>query len=144
MCTLTKRISFSPEDRFTPLNDTLARFLQEENVKGSGLVNVFSPHTTLCIKILENEVLSLKDISNHLDRLAPCDVPYLHDDLLLRQVPREERVNGFAHVRSLYFNHSETIPVEAGSIVLGTWQTVFAVELDPYRNRSLIITYLGE
>lgn len=131
------------EDRFFSLDEEIEKFLEHIHAV-NGTVTVFSPHTTLCIKILENEVLSLKDISLHLERMAPRGVEYLHDDLMLRQVPREERINGFAHVQSLYFNHSETIPVVAGNLLLGKWQTVFAVELDPYRERTILFHYTGD
>lgn len=141
MLLLHKVIDLKPEDRFLDITEEIEIFLSD--VTGHGVVTVFSPHTTLCIKILENEVLSLKDISLHLDTLAPLNGQYLHDDLMLRQVPKEERINGFAHVRSLYFNHSETIPVIDGELCLGKWQTVFAVELDPYRERRIILSYIG-
>lgn len=110
---------------------------------GNGIVHVFSVHTTACIKILENEILSLSDISDFLDDLVPKDAVYSHDRLGLRQVPREERKNGFAHVRSLFFNHSETLPVVNGRLLLGKWQTLFLVELDPIRLRHIQITFIG-
>lgn len=108
-----------------------------------GIVHVFTEHTTACIKILENELLSLADIERHLDALAPKDHQYLHDYIGLRDVPQDERVNGYAHIRSLYFNHSETIPVIKGKLQLGLWQTIFLVDLDGPRDRIIHITFIG-
>jgi len=113
---------------------------------GDGIVTVFSEHTTACVKILENEVLSLCDIDMHLDTFIPRENKkwkYMHDNIGLRDVPPDERVNGFAHVRSLYFNHSETIPVENGRLQLGLWQTLFLVDLDGPRNRTICVTFIG-
>jgi secondary thiamine-phosphate synthase enzyme len=108
-----------------------------------GIVTVYSLHTTSCVKILENELLSLADIKLHLEGLAPEGYEYLHDNIDLRNVPPEERINGVAHVRSLYFPHSVQIPVFEGKLLMGEWQTIFLVDLDGPRERKLQVIFTG-
>ena len=57
-------------------------------------------------------------------------------------MPQDERVNGHSHIRSLFFNSSETIPVENGKLILGKYKKVFGIELDPIRDREIICTFV--
>ena len=52
--------------------------------------------------------------------------------------------NAMAHLTSLLFHPSLTVPVVNGSPVLGTWQSLFLVELDGPRQRTLRVTLTGE
>jgi secondary thiamine-phosphate synthase enzyme len=122
--------------------------IQEEANKWgkSGLVNIYSRHTSAFIKILEDEILLHADIRFFLDKTFPKHKPdnrrYLHDLISLRQdVDEDERINAFSHMRGLYFNTSETIPVNKGELLIGKWQSIFFVELDPVRDREYIITF---
>ena len=54
----------------------------------------------------------------------------------------DEKINGHSHIRSLFFNSSENIPIKYGKLRLGKWKNVFFVELDPMRERELIVTFL--
>ncbi len=134
-----QEITIRTEKQFTPLNDLLHEFIQGK--QGEGMVNVFVAHTTCAIKILEGELLLLGDINNYLDRTFPKDGKYLHDIIEIRDVPINERVNGFSHMRQLFFDVSSNIPVQDGILQLGKWQTVYLVEFDPIRERKVIFTY---
>jgi secondary thiamine-phosphate synthase enzyme len=46
------------------------------------------------------------------------------------------------HILSSLIGTSLTLPVEAGSIVLGTWQRVILVELDGPRPREVVLQFL--
>ena len=128
-------------------NNLTPKIKQEAKKWGkSGLVNVFSRHTSAFIKILENEILLHADIRFFLDKTFPKHKPdnrrYLHDLISLRQdVDDNERINAFSHMRGLFFSTSETIPISDGELLLGKWQSIFFVELDPTRDREYIITF---
>ena len=112
----------------------------------SGLVNIYIQHTTAFIKIAEDEILLHADIRFFLDKTFPKIKPdnrrYLHDLISIRQdVDSDERINAYSHMRGLFFNASETIPVDKGKLLLGKWQSIFFVELDPIRDREYIITF---
>jgi secondary thiamine-phosphate synthase enzyme len=52
--------------------------------------------------------------------------------------------NAQAHLTSVLLGHSVTIPVRGGRLHLGTWQSVFLIELDGPRSRRLDVQILGE
>ena len=48
------------------------------------------------------------------------NIKYLHDLISLRaDVKADERINGHSHIRSMFFNNSETVPVTGGKLILG-------------------------
>ena len=55
----------------------------------------------------------------------------------------DEVPNGHSHCAHLLLPSSETIPVIDGELALGTWQSVFLVELDHPRTREVIISVYG-
>jgi len=120
-----------------------------ESVRRSGLrdgcVHLQSLHTTLGIAVNENEPLLQRDFENLLERLAPTGAGYEHDDFSRRfDVPLGEPVNGHAHCRQLLLTAFATLLVEDGQLVLGRWQSVFAVELDGPRHRQLAVQLDGD
>ncbi len=134
-----KTITICTEKQFTRLNEYVEEFIKDK--KGDGLVNVFVQHTTCAIKIIEGEILLLADINNFLEKLAPKENNYMHDKIEIRDVPINERINAYSHLRQLLLTTSETIPCSNGKLLLGKWQSIFLVELDPMRDRDVILTY---
>jgi secondary thiamine-phosphate synthase enzyme len=133
-------VTINTEKQFTPLNQIIQEIIKDQ--KGIGMVNVFTAHTTCAVKIIENEILLLADINNYLDKTFPKNGNYMHDRIEIRDVPLNERVNGFSHLRQMFFPTSENIPVQDGKLLTGKWQTIFLVEFDPIREREVIITYV--
>jgi secondary thiamine-phosphate synthase enzyme len=122
--------------------------LQAE-VERAGLRNgrlfVQSLHTTFGLLVNENEPLLLGDFQALLERVAPNGGVYLHDDFSRRAgVPPDEPANGHAHCRQVFLSPSLTVLVEDGRLLLGRWQSVFAVELDGPRQRILALQLDGE
>jgi len=110
-----------------------------------GRVHLQSLHTTLGIAINENEPLLLGDFKSLLERLAPQGAGYDHDDFTRRfEIETDEPVNGHAHCRQLLLSAFATLLVEEGRLVLGRWQSVFAVELDGPRRRQVAVQVEGE
>ena len=136
---IRKIIKINTEKQFTSLNELIENFIKEFN--GEGFIHIFTRHTTCAIKVIENELLLLADINNFLEHTFPKSKQYLHDKIEIRQVPTNERINGFSHLRQLFFNVSETIPVSNGKLLLGNWQTIFLIEFDPIREREIVLTY---
>jgi octaprenyl-diphosphate synthase len=121
----------------------------QAEIAGAGLVNgrihLQSLHTTLGLAVNENESLLLGDFEAMLDRVAPRQATYLHDDFGRRVgIADDEPVNGHAHCRQLLLLPSHTALVEEGRLVLGRWQSIFAVELDGPRERELALQLDGE
>ena len=121
----------------------------QEEVRRTGLrtgrVYLQSLHTTLGLAVNENEPLLLRDFEGLLERLAPAGAGYEHDDFERRfDITLDEPVNGHAHCRQLLLSAFATLLVEDGRVVLGRWQSVFAVELDGPRHRQVAIQLDGE
>lgn len=110
-----------------------------------GRVHLQSLHTTLGLAVNENEPLLVRDLERLLERFAPRNAGYEHDQLERRAgtMPEESR-NGHAHCQSLLVAPHCTLLVEGGRLVLGRWQAVFAVELDGPRQRQLALQLDGD
>lgn len=101
-----------------------------------GLINIFTKHTTSSIIINENEEGLGYDIQNLLYDLIPESNEYSHD--LIDH-------NAHSHLKSLFLSPQETVPIVDGRMDLGTWQSVFFIELDgPRSKRKIDLTIMGE
>ncbi|MGQ9630232.1 MAG: secondary thiamine-phosphate synthase enzyme YjbQ [bacterium] len=94
-----------------------------------GVCYVFVPHTTAGITINENADPSVKsDILMELDKIVPWRGGYSHSE-----------GNSAAHIKASIVGSSETVFVEGGRLVLGTWQGVFLCEFDGPRSRRVMV-----
>lgn len=138
---LRKEIVIPTEKEFTSLNEILNDFIKEQ--QGLGMLNVFVTHTTCAIKVMEGEILLLSDVNDYLETTFPKENRYRHDMIGIRDVPINERINGYSHMRQLFFCADTTIPCMDGKMLLGKWQEVFLIEFDPVRERKIILTYIS-
>jgi secondary thiamine-phosphate synthase enzyme len=94
--------------------------------EGDGLLTVFVPHATAGLAIIELGAGSEADLMTTLDRLLPRDDRWVH---------RHGSVgHGADHLVSIVASPSVTIPVVAGRLTLGTWQSIAL--LDPNRDNA--------
>jgi len=114
------------------ITDRVRAVVKESGVK-DGLCAITTRHTTCSIIINENERGLRTDILGMLEKLIPQDQNYTHDQI---------DTNAHAHLRAILLGTSEIIPIEDGHLVLGTWQSIFFVELDGPRNRTINIKIL--
>jgi heptaprenyl diphosphate synthase len=129
---------------FVDLTSRLQQAVERAGLR-NGRLHLQSLHTTLGLVVNENEELLLADLEALLKRLAPAEATYLHDDFSLRaNVAAGEPANGHAHARNLLLQPSLTLLVEEGELLLGSWQAVFAVELDGPRRREVAIQLEGD
>ncbi|MXZ91882.1 MAG: YjbQ family protein [Chloroflexi bacterium] len=117
-----------------------------ESKVSNGLVLVYSRHTTAAVKINENEPLLIEDMAEFLERIAPRDAYYRHNDFSIRTVnmTEDESPNGHAHLQHLMLGCSETIPLIDGKIPFGQWQSIFFIELDHPRPREVMVQIVGD
>ena len=96
---------------------------------GSGVAHVFVPHTTAGVTINENADPSVvADILATLDRLVPQDGAYDHSE-----------GNSPAHVKASMMGFCQSVLVEDGKLVLGTWQAIYLCEFDGPRTRRVMV-----
>jgi secondary thiamine-phosphate synthase enzyme len=119
--------------RFLDLTRDLQEFV---NGSEDGLVQVFVPHATAGIALMETGSGSEQDLEDALDRLLPRDYDYVHS--------HGSAGHGADHVVPAFISPSMTLPVVDGGVQLGTWQALVLVDTNrdnPYRKVrfSLII-----
>lgn len=129
---------------FYDITDEVTAAVRASGVQ-DGFAVVFGRHTTAAIRINENEPLLIADMEDFLSRVAPREAAYRHNDFAVRTVNMtpDEEPNGHAHCQHLLLSSSETIPVDEGRLMLGTWQRIFLVELDRPRVREVVVKIVG-
>jgi secondary thiamine-phosphate synthase enzyme len=138
-------VELQTEERlqFVDLTELVAERVRRSGI-GHGLVCVQSRHTTTAVVVNENEPLLIEDAKRMLERVAPRDALYGHNELHRRRdVAPDESRNGDAHCRALLLGSSETLAVADGALQLGRWQSVFLVELDGPRRRTVCVVVMG-
>lgn len=127
------------------ITEEVQSFVKESGVK-EGLVNVQTFHTTAAVLLNEKEPLLEQDIKRNLDRIAPKDIKYEHDNFEVRTVNMcdDECANGHAHCKALYLPSNITLNLIEGELQLGQWQRLFLLELDRARPRKVQIQIIGE
>ena len=90
---------------------------------GDGLLNVFVPHATAGLVIMELGAGSDDDLVASLDQLLPRDDRWRHH--------HGSPGHGADHVLPLLAAPSLVIPVVAGELQLGTWQSIALLDPNP-------------
>ena len=106
-------------ERIVDLTAELERFCSG---LGDGLVNVFVPHATAGIALMETGSGSEGDLLHALERLLPRDDRYRHS--------HGSPGHGADHLLPALVSPSVTLPVVGGRVALGTWQSVVLVDLN--------------
>ena len=100
----------------------------------SGVCVVYSPHTTAGITINENADPDVQsDILQHLAKVIPVDAGFVHSE-----------GNSDSHIKAAMMGFSQTVPVEGGRLVLGTWQAVYLAEFDGPRSRKVYVKVVAD
>jgi len=138
------RLTTAAECQVVDLTDHLEDFLRRTGMHRGGLL-VHTLHTTTAVLVNEQEPLLHGDLFRQLERLAPRDLAYDHDDSTRRVVNRteSERTNGHAHCRAMLLGSTVSLPIIDGRLALGRWQRVLFVELDGPQERTVIATVTG-
>ncbi|HST80112.1 MAG TPA: YjbQ family protein [Kineosporiaceae bacterium] len=101
----------------TDLTAELTRFCDGRN---DGLVNVFVPHATAGVALMETGSGSESDLAAAIDRLLPAEDIYRHR--------HGSTGHGRDHVLPAFISPSLSIPVIDGAPALGTWQSLVLID----------------
>ncbi|ETA71028.1 secondary thiamine-phosphate synthase enzyme YjbQ [Actinospica robiniae] len=102
------------------LTRTCEAFLDEVAERGDGLLNIFVPHATAGVAILETGAGSDDDLLAALRDLLPADDRWRHR--------HGSAGHGRDHVLPAFVAPHATLPVIEGRMELGTWQSVVLVD----------------
>ncbi|EGD57914.1 hypothetical protein Y88_3244 [Novosphingobium nitrogenifigens DSM 19370] len=118
------------------LTDAVVRWVREQGMT-TGLLTMLCRHTSASLCIQENAAREVRgDILRWLDRMAPENGTYAHDDEGPDDMP--------AHLKAILTGVTLSIPVMNGKPALGTWQGIYLVEhrIAPHR-RHLAMHLMG-
>ena len=101
-----------------------------------GIISIFSRHSTSAIVVNENESGLLSDLELILNDLVSDKFSYQHDRI---------DDNAKSNLKSFLLSSSECLPIKNSKLDLGTWQSIFFIELDgPRHQRTITLTMVGE
>ena len=122
----TVELSTSRRDEIVDITGHVKELVRQSGVK-DGIVMVYCPHTTAGIAINENADPDVKrDILMILDEVYPWEHPKY----------RHAEGNTAAHLKAITCGSSQTMMIDNGKLVLGTWQGVYFCEFDGPRTRT--------
>jgi secondary thiamine-phosphate synthase enzyme len=118
---------------FIDVTEKIQEVLKETGIE-NGVCYLFVPHTTAGVTINEGADPSVqRDIQTLLNRLIPFDGDYHH---------REG--NSSAHIKSSIIGISQSVLVDDGKLMLGTWQSIFFCEFDGPRHRRIALKFISD
>ena len=129
---ITIDVSSRRQVEMIDVTEQVRESIRQSNIQ-TGMAVIFTPHTTAAVTINENadpDVVS--DLVMELNKIVPFDDHYRHAE-----------GNSAAHLKSSLVGASETIIVDGGAPVLGTWQGIYFCEFDGPRRRKLHIQVIG-
>jgi secondary thiamine-phosphate synthase enzyme len=135
--TTTELIVPTPGPGLHEITREVTRWVEAAGLS-TGLLTVFCRHTSASLCIQENAAREVRgDVLRWLDRLAPENAGYAHDDEGPDDMP--------AHLKSILTGVSLSIPLVGQRLALGTWQGIYLCEhrRAPHR-RSVVLHLLGE
>ncbi|OEU92085.1 hypothetical protein DB35_06175 [Streptomyces abyssalis] len=120
----------------TDLTRECESFLSGAARGGDGLLNIFVPHATAGVAVLETGAGSDEDLLAALRDLLPADDRWRHR--------HGSTGHGRDHVLPAFIAPHATLPVIAGRLELGTWQSVCLVDTNGDNpHRKVRLSFLG-
>jgi secondary thiamine-phosphate synthase enzyme len=122
----TFQVRTSAQTEFIDITRSVQEAVKKTEIE-DGFCIVFIPHTTAAVTINENADPSVvHDMVMALNKIVLFQDQYRHLE-----------GNSPAHIKASLVGCSETVFVESGKLVLGTWQGIFFCEFDGPRNRKV-------
>jgi secondary thiamine-phosphate synthase enzyme len=116
------RLETEGEGQIVDLTEGVLAVVAQSGV-ASGAVCVFVTGSTAAVTTMEYEPGGVADLRAMLERLVPREHAYEHN-------VRNNDDNAHAHLRASLLGPSETVPLVAGRLVLGTWQQLVLIDFD--------------
>ncbi|MFE2031782.1 secondary thiamine-phosphate synthase enzyme YjbQ [Streptomyces scopuliridis] len=134
--TRTLNVTTGTHEAVTDLTHACEEFLQDSAAGRDGLLNIFVPHATAGVAIIETGAGSDDDLLAALQTLLPPDNRWRHR----HGAPG----HGRDHVLPALVPPHATLPVIGGRLELGTWQSVCLVDTNGDNpNRQVRLSFLG-
>ncbi|GGV29624.1 hypothetical protein GCM10010277_12550 [Streptomyces longisporoflavus] len=129
-------VTTGSEEKVFDLTEACQGFLREVAGGRDGLLNLFVPHATAGVAILETGAGSDNDLLAALHTLLPADDRWQHR--------HGSPGHGRDHVLPALVPPHATLPVLEGRLELGTWQSVCLVDTNVDNpDRQVRMSFLG-
>ena len=116
------------KQEFVNIDSYIEEVLEKSQVQ-EGILIVYCPHTTAGITINENADPDVtRDLGLGLNKTFPNDSEFVHFE-----------GNSDGHMKSSVVGASETLIIQDGAPIFGTWQSVYFTEFDGPRSRKLFV-----
>ncbi|WP_127533124.1 secondary thiamine-phosphate synthase enzyme YjbQ [Paenibacillus kobensis] len=123
---MTETLSTSRRDEMIDITRKVSSLVSQSGVR-TGIAIIYCPHTTAGITIQENADPDVKhDVLMRLDEVYPWEHPKY----------RHAEGNTASHLKAMTVGTSQTVLIEDGRLVLGTWQGLYFCEFDGPRRRQ--------
>ena len=119
------------------ITDKVQKAVTESIGQESGVVNVHVMHTTAALSTADLDPGTDQDMLDAFKKMAPSN-----DEIGYRHPHNPEHTPD--HILSTLIGMDVNVPVEQGSLVLGTWQHIVLFEFDGPRERTVVITVTYE
>ncbi|HEY1705282.1 MAG TPA: YjbQ family protein [Trebonia sp.] len=130
------RVRTGGREAVTDITGECADFARRASGGGDGLLHVFVPHATAGIALIELGAGSDDDLLTALAGLLPADDRWRH--------AHGSPGHGRSHVMPAIVPPHATVPVLAGRLALGTWQSIAFVDLNVDNpDRQVRLSFLG-
>jgi secondary thiamine-phosphate synthase enzyme len=120
--------------RIVEITDEVLGFARQAD--GDGLLNVFVPHATAGLALIETGAGTEDDLAETVERLLPREDRYRHR--------HGSTGHGGDHVLPAFVSSSLVLPVHGGQVILGTWQRVVIVDPNRENNHRTVVLSLLE
>ena len=107
-----------------------------EGSNGAAAALVYVPHTTAGVTVNERaDPMVARDFENALEKIVDDGWNWKHIELGEENAP--------SHIRASLMSPQVLVPLDNGSLALGTWQGVFFCEFDGPRDRKIYVATLA-
>ena len=121
----------SSHTQMVDITAQVQKIVTESGVK-DGICVVFVPHTTAAVTINENADPDVQtDFMKEINKIVPWEDNYRHME-----------GNSAAHLKASMMGFSETVLIDQGRLLLGTWQGIYFLEYDGARSRRVYVKIL--
>lgn len=121
-------IKTNQRNQMIDITSEISKFIELSKIE-SGICVVYSPHTTAGITINENSDADVCfDMISFFNKLIPKSNLFNHSE-----------GNSDSHIKTSLFSCNQTIIIQNGELLLGTWQGIYFCEFDGPRFRNYFV-----
>lgn len=117
---------------FRNITNKVEMIIRDSEIE-DGICSIFSVGSTGAVFLNEHEPFLMSDLKKGLEKVASPKDLHHHPN------------NAHSHIHTAVLGSSQTIPIEKGKLLLGTWQSIILANLDTSaREREVIVTVIGD